>query len=660
MVMTPGKSRLVLRTIFVYVGLLILSIGITLFFVNWLLPNLPESWQGNFYRSLSIVGGAIVVFSAIAESTGYSLKYILSPDKKIENSEKISIERKSRIRKLLLERVRNIWIDGVLKSSLHGRAMLELGKAVKEEKVKHPWNAILKSFDALPDKVNVDIKTIETFKSNNRALLILGEPGSGKTTTLLELAQIALGEAQEDLLAPVPIIFQLSTWSQHKKNILEWVIDELRRQYGVNRIMAREWMENESLFLLFDGLDEVRTDYRELCVKRINNFRSEYGMTELVVSCRTTDYEDLPIKLNLDGAIILQELTEQQVTEYLQGIDSELIAARRTLELDSEFKGLARSPLFLNVMVLAYRGLSIQELHALNENETRRSHIWRHYIERMYNRRACSVNYSLGEINHWLGWLANKMTQLSYPIFFERALSDEWLETPFQGFISNFLTSISSFSILGCLLGTISGFAFSSYSSWMPFYGFIFGLIIGMSYGFLMGIIAGAGGVLDLFRRSRDSQRIREPKNNISQQDDHFHAYQKPSLQDLIEKEQNNLLDQSVSWESVKRACLIWFIVWGVCGLGTILNIFPRVVFTTSTVIGLVVGLLFLELNQMRIVAQFILQIILVSSGCIPRNYSDFLGCSSERIYLRKVGDGYMFIHPLLSKYFSDQFKASG
>ena len=44
-------------------------------------------------------------------------------------------------------------------------------------------------------------------------LLILGEPGAGKTTELLSVAQLLVKEATNDNDKPIPILFELSSWT---------------------------------------------------------------------------------------------------------------------------------------------------------------------------------------------------------------------------------------------------------------------------------------------------------------------------------------------------------------------------------------------------------------------------------------------------------------
>jgi hypothetical protein len=52
-------------------------------------------------------------------------------------------------------------------------------------------------------------------------------------------------------------------------------------------------------------------------------------------------------------------------------------------------------------------------------------------------------------------------------------------------------------------------------------------------------------------------------------------------------------------------------------------------------------------------VQHFVLRCLLWSAGCIPFNYARFLDYAAERILLRKVGGGYMFMHRLLLEYFA-------
>jgi hypothetical protein len=54
----------------------------------------------------------------------------------------------------------------------------------------------------------------------------------------------------------------------------------------------------------------------------------------------------------------------------------------------------------------------------------------------------------------------------------------------------------------------------------------------------------------------------------------------------------------------------------------------------------------------------FILRLLLVRQGTAPWRYADFLDYAAERLFLRKVGGGYIFIHWLVQEYFATKFQS--
>ena len=74
---------------------------------------------------------------------------------------------------------------------------------------------------------------MEVYDQHDGALLILGAPGGGKTTLLLELADALLDRAAEDETHPIPVVFPLSTWAAHPRPLDVWLVDELQARYDV-------------------------------------------------------------------------------------------------------------------------------------------------------------------------------------------------------------------------------------------------------------------------------------------------------------------------------------------------------------------------------------------------------------------------------------------
>jgi hypothetical protein len=66
--------------------------------------------------------------------------------------------------------------------------------------------------------------------------------------------------------------------------------------------------------------------------------------------------------------------------------------------------------------------------------------------------------------------------------------------------------------------------------------------------------------------------------------------------------------------------------------------------------VGLPIGLSF---GGLAFIQHYFLRVIIYRSGYIPWNYARFLDYATERIFLRKVGGGYIFVHRLLMDYFA-------
>jgi primosomal protein N' len=133
-------------------------------------------------------------------------------------------QRALRNRQAMLQLVHNTWVKGVLEQSLHGAALIALGMTEQARAVEHPWDMVLQAPEKPDRNLPPGTQMINTFDEMNQALLILGEPGSGKTTMLLELARDAIARAQADPAQPIPVVFNLSSWAEKRQPLVEWLI----------------------------------------------------------------------------------------------------------------------------------------------------------------------------------------------------------------------------------------------------------------------------------------------------------------------------------------------------------------------------------------------------------------------------------------------------
>lgn len=334
--------------------------------------------------------------------------------------------------KVLLNKVKKYWVQDVLEKSLFSKSLIELRLEEQLDSVENPFN----TFQDIPDESRntlLESKSVSDVfigMGEGRTLLILGEPGAGKTITLLRLAKDLITRAEKDFNFPIPVVFNLSSWTYKRQTISNWLIGELDNKYQVSKKLGKQWVTNQRLLLLLDGLDEVKVEYREICVQAINQFTQEYGQTEIVVCSRLQDYEVLSNRLRLQSAIYLQPLTTEQVNQYLDRAGNQLKLLRNLFNEDPILQELAKSPLILSIMSLAYLNASSEEFPKASSLEEYRQYLFNTYIKQMLKRRRSAAHqYSIEKFMDWLTRLAWRMSQDSQTIFLIEQIQPAWLQT---------------------------------------------------------------------------------------------------------------------------------------------------------------------------------------------------------------------------------------
>ena len=209
-------------------------------------------------------------------------------------------------RQVFLDKVKQFWIEGVLKSSLQGSGAMKLNFKNRPDLIAD----LSQGIEALSMELDASYEKLRTTQiygemGQGRTLLILGDPGDGKTIALLQLAQRLIDRSEQNLSLPIPVVLNLSSWAKERKSIVDWVIDELREKYQVPKSLSQPWITQQQLILLLDGLDEVKQEYRSNCVCALNEFIGLFPQTEVVVCSRVKDYEAMTEYLQISSAICL-------------------------------------------------------------------------------------------------------------------------------------------------------------------------------------------------------------------------------------------------------------------------------------------------------------------------------------------------------------------
>jgi DNA polymerase III delta prime subunit len=320
----------------------------------------------------------------------------------------------------LIERVRGDWIHGVLEKSLYKVARIELGLTVDQTAVVRGLDVVVQRPAEKPRLLEPDTPLVDVFDDHRGQLLILGAPGAGKTTLLLELAQELLERAELDQEHPIPVVFNLSSWALQRPPLHNWMMVELNLRSDAPKKLAREWVTNEQILPLLDGLDEVASEHREACVEAINAYRREHGWLPIVVSSRISEYEVLTERLSLPVAVVIQPLKRAQIADYLDRAGPALTAVLAALRTNERLWDAVDTPLMLSVVALAYRNEQVSAAEMVKHD------VFSRYLQAMFRRRAKETRFAEREIRYWLAWLAGNMARRGQTVFFLEDVVPEW------------------------------------------------------------------------------------------------------------------------------------------------------------------------------------------------------------------------------------------
>ena len=157
-------------------------------------------------------------------------------------------------------------------------------------------------------------------------LILLGDPGAGKTTTLWRLMFDYATRAQSpnSPITQLPILISLGRYDGtspildflRAELVLQSKADTLGNAYPAHRKLAAhldEYIDNGRLMLLFDALNEMPQAHYSDSVHRLEQFRDTHRGNRIIFTCRALDYTT---KLDLPEATI-QELDEDAQRDFL-------------------------------------------------------------------------------------------------------------------------------------------------------------------------------------------------------------------------------------------------------------------------------------------------------------------------------------------------------
>jgi hypothetical protein len=130
--------------------------------------------------------------------------------------------------------------------------------------------------------------TIDFLRKNKvteRKMVVRGDLGMGKTTTLFYLTSLDADDALKDGKKPIPVHFFLKDFAE-KDNLLDKTVKKL----GIDKDLVLNMLQKGKINFFFDGLNEVRNTQIAEVNTQISNLLSDYPNNFYIISTRPQSY----------------------------------------------------------------------------------------------------------------------------------------------------------------------------------------------------------------------------------------------------------------------------------------------------------------------------------------------------------------------------------
>ncbi len=194
-------------------------------------------------------------------------------------------------------------------------------------------------------------------------LMVLGQPGAGKSTFLRKIGLEALKGKQGGFEHNrIPVFLELKSFTSSEIEIEKVIVEEFKIcGFPSSEQFIAKALEQGKLLILLDGLDEVPTVNTNEVISKIQNFVDRYDKNRFIVSCRIAAYRN---NFQRFADVKLADFDDTQIQQFIGNwfqseVDKQAGTAQKCWELLQKLeyaaaKELAHTPLLLTFLCLNY------------------------------------------------------------------------------------------------------------------------------------------------------------------------------------------------------------------------------------------------------------------------------------------------------------------
>ncbi|MGZ8219791.1 NACHT domain-containing protein [Methylomagnum sp.] len=208
-------------------------------------------------------------------------------------------------------------------------------------------------------------KTVDGVKlANEKAfLMVLGQPGAGKSTFLRRIGLEALkGKEGKYEHALFPVLLELRRYPAGKLDLEQAIAKELGNcGFREPEESTKRLLEKGRLLVLLDGLDEIPSQHQSAVIDHIQDFVDQHHTNRFIASCRTAAYQS---RFRRFTDVLMADFDNEQIKQFINNWFSsarhcEADTAARCWDTLNEpdnaaAKELAQNPLLLTLLCITF------------------------------------------------------------------------------------------------------------------------------------------------------------------------------------------------------------------------------------------------------------------------------------------------------------------
>ncbi len=201
--------------------------------------------------------------------------------------------------------------------------------------------------------------TVEDLIKRSRFIVITGTGGIGKSMMMHHLLLNSIECFKKNKNAKLPVFIELRDYSDKYDGLLDYIFIQFKMLSGLDSLDDLIDLLSKGLcILLLDGMDEIKSDYRDKFERDLDAFTDKYSDNIFIVSSRPTD-SFISLKrftvfyicpFDKDQALLLIDKLDLDDSKVKEKFRKELVD--NLFETHEEF---TKNPLLLTIMLMTYK-----------------------------------------------------------------------------------------------------------------------------------------------------------------------------------------------------------------------------------------------------------------------------------------------------------------